>query len=112
MTQWTLAEYRDFYDRPRAMVCTGREGTFYFLCPFDEATDEYAGHYEVYRLPALAESEVCASWFGLETRALVRLSDIPVQSFPFDSPNRRFLHYDSIAPALSLSGEPQRHDAT
>ncbi len=110
--QWIHAEYRDFYDRPRAMVCTGGEGTFYFWCPFNDVADEYAEHYQVYRLPKLTESQVCASWFGLETRALERLADIPVPSFPFDSPNRRFLDYDSIAPLLSASEHSKRNDAT
>lgn len=101
MAQWIHAEYRDFYDRPRAMLCTGREGTFYFLCPFDEARNDYADHYQVYRVPASPEGEVCASWFGLETRALEQLPDIPVSSFPFDVASRKFLAYDSIKPLLS-----------
>ena len=103
MTQWIYAEYRDFYDRPRAILCTGREGTFYFLCPFDETADDYAEHYEVYRLPTMPCGEVCASWFGLETRAVARLPNLPVGLFPFDSPNRQFLDYDPIQPLLSGS---------
>jgi hypothetical protein len=54
----------------------------------------------VYRIPELRESELCASWFGLETRALARLPDIPVNEFPFDAATHRFLDYDPIAPLL------------
>jgi hypothetical protein len=100
MARWLHAEYRDFHDVPRAMVCRNEFGTFYFLSHFDTENEEYAGHYEVYRIPELRESDLCASWFGLETRALARLPDIPVNEFPFDAATHRFLDYDPIAPLL------------
>ena len=98
--QWISADYRDFHDVPRMMVCTCNIGSFLFWSRFESAADEYADHYEVYRLPPISESEVCASWFGLETRALERLPDLPVQDFPFDVATRRFLDYDRIVPLL------------
>ena len=101
MTDWIHAEYRDFDDIPRMMVCTNARGTFFFRSRFDAAMDGYADYYEVYRIRPLSDSEACASWFGLETRALERLPDIPVGNFPFDVAKRRFLPYDPIAPLLT-----------
>lgn len=103
MTHWLHAEYRDFHGLPRAMICTSHRGTFLFLSRFDQTRDRYTDHYEVHRLPRLSESEVCASWFGLETRAIERLPDLPVHAFPFDVKRRKFLEYDRIAPLLSGS---------
>lgn len=71
----------------------------------DPVTGEYSDKYEVYRLPAIRESETCGSWFGLETRALERLPDLPVRSFPFDVSRRVFLEYDSIASLLERTDE-------
>ena len=96
MTHWQHAEYRDFYGYPRMMVCTNGNGTFLFLSRFDEAVGAYRDYYEVYRIRPLTESEACLSWFGLETRALARLPDLPVAQFPFDTGKREFLAYDSI----------------
>jgi ribosomal protein S18 acetylase RimI-like enzyme len=100
MPRWLQAEYREFHDVPRIMVCTGREGTFLFYSRFDAASDGYLDHYEVYRLPSQSDSEPCASWFGLETRALERLADLPIREFPFDVDRRGFLPYDSIVERL------------
>lgn len=100
MTDWLEAEYRDFDGVPRAMLCTGRHATYYFLCRFDAARDAYDDVYEVYRIRPMGEGEVCLSWFGLETRALQRLPDIPVRSFPFDVTARAFLPYDPIVTML------------
>jgi hypothetical protein len=94
---WLTAEYRDLYDVPRAILCSNARGNFYFLSRFDESADAYADHYEVYRMPPMREGETCASWFGLETRAVERLHDLPVKDFPFDVATREFLPYDPIA---------------
>ena len=101
-TDWLHAEYRDFDGVPRAMLCTGRHGTYYFLSRLDSARGDYADAYEVYRMRPMGEGETCLSWFGLETRALERLADIPVRDFPFDARARAFLPYD---PILELLGE-------
>ena len=100
MTDWLEAEYRDFDGVPRAMLCTGRRGTYYFLSRLDSARGTYSDVYEVYRIRPMGEGEVCLSWFGLETRALARLPDIPVPDFPFDVAERAFLPYDPIVPTL------------
>lgn len=102
MADWIHAEYRDCDDIPRMMVCTNPRGTFFFWSRFDDAKDAYADYYEVYRIRPLSDSEACASWFGLETRALERLPDIPVSDFPFDIATKRFLPYDPIAPLLTV----------
>lgn len=101
MANWLHAEYRDFHDVPRTMVCTNAHGTFLFMSRFDEAKGAYADCYEVYRIRPLPESGTCASWFGIETRAQERLPDIPVRDFPFDLANRSFLPYDPIASLLT-----------
>ena len=100
MKRWLHAEYRDFAASPRAMLCTSAQGTYYFLSRFDVSRGTYSDDYEVYRLPPTGEGDACLSWFGLETRALERLPDIPVRAFPFDVTARRFLPYDSIASSL------------
>ena len=103
MADWIHAEYRDFEDVPRMMVCTSAQGTYYFCSRFDHAKGAYADYYEVYRIRPLSDSEACASWFGLETRALERLPDIRVADFPFDVATRRFLSYDTIAAQLNTT---------
>jgi hypothetical protein len=100
MTVWRHAEYRDFEGAPRAMLCTGTRGSYYFLCRFDAGRGAWSDSYEVYRIRPPGESETCLSWFGLETRARERLPDIPVGDFPFDVAAREFLPYDSIASIL------------
>jgi hypothetical protein len=100
MPDWLHAEYRDFCDYPRTIVCTSARGTFLFLSRFDAAKDGYADYYEVYRIRPFAEGEACASWFGIETRALERFPDLPVREFPFDVPARKFLPYDPIETLL------------
>jgi len=103
MADWIHAEYRDFEDVPRRMVCTNAQGTFFFWSRFDDGNAAYADYYEVYRIRPLSDSEACASWFGLETRALERLPDTPLGDFPFDVAARRFLSYDPIATLLKTS---------
>ena len=100
MKRWLHAEYRDFDESPRAMLCTSPNGTYFFVSRFDSARGAHSDAYEVYRLPQVGDGEVCQSWFGLETRAVERLADIPVRDFPFDVTTRRFLAYDSIASSL------------
>ena len=100
MTDWLHAEFREFHDVPRAMLCTGPHATYYFLCRFNGARDQYDDVYEAYRLRPMGDGDVCQSWFGLETRAAERLPDIPVRDFPFDVATCRFLPYDSIVPLL------------
>jgi hypothetical protein len=101
VVDWLQAEYREFHDYPRMMVCTNPRGTYFFWSRFDETKKTYANHYEVYRIKPFSESEPCASWFGIESRAVERLPDIPVRDFPFDVRNRKFLPYDSIVPVLT-----------
>ena len=100
MTDWHHAEYRDFDVVPRAMLCTGASGTYYFVSRFDAKRRAYSDSYEVYRIRQMDEGETCLSWFGLETRALERLPDLPIRDFPFDVTTRSFLPYDPIVPLL------------
>ena len=100
MTDWLQAEYRDFDVVPRAMLCTGAGGTYYFVSRFDARRHAWSDSYEVYRIRPMGEGEACQSWFGLETRALERLPDLPVREFPFDVAARSFLPYDPIVPLL------------
>jgi hypothetical protein len=111
MATWLAAEYRDFDGFPRTMVCTNARGTYFFKSPLDPDRNAYLDHYEVYRIRPLPEGEACLSWFGLETRALERLVDIPVRDFPFDRAARKFLPYDAIAPLLAAAGRKADADA-
>jgi hypothetical protein len=56
MAQWLYAQYRDFYDLPRMIVARSDLATFLFYSRFEETADEYAGCYEVYRMPSLSEN--------------------------------------------------------
>jgi hypothetical protein len=100
MTDWLQAEYRDFDVVPRAMLCTGAGGTYYFVSRFDARRHAWSDSYEVYRIRPMGEGEACQSWFGLETHAMERLPDLPVREFPFDVAARSFLPYDPIVPLL------------
>lgn len=103
MPNWLQAEYREFDGYPRMMVCTNPRGTYFFRSRFDEVKGEYANHYEVYRIEPISESEPCASWFGIESRSIERLANIPVREFPFDVEARKFLPYDPIVPMLTAN---------
>ena len=108
MSQWVQAEYRDFYDVPRMMVCSSANDTFLFMSRLDPNLDDYLDYYEVYRLPPTRDSATCASWFGIETRAIERLSDLPIHEFPFDTARRTFLSYDSIEWLLRGGNRPDQ----
>ena len=101
MTDWLYAEYRDFDVVPRAMLCTSAQGSYYFVSRFDATSGAFADSYEVYRIRPMGEGEACLSWFGLETRAVERLPNLPVRDFPFDVAARAFLPYDAIAAMLA-----------
>jgi hypothetical protein len=81
--RWHVIDCREFYDVPRMIVAANEEGTFLFYSRFDEVIDDYASHYEVYRMPELDREVLAASWEGLERRALERRPNMPVSALPF-----------------------------
>lgn len=91
---WLPIDYRDFYDVPR-MIVVERGGQLYlFDAPFDDAADNYADRYAVYRLPESAREEIRSdSWVGLPA-AGQRVGDIPVSEVEFDETKRRLINDD------------------
>jgi hypothetical protein len=83
LASWSVIAYRDFWDVPRMVVARRGEETFLFYSRFDEELDDFIGHYEVWRMPSLAEEDLQGSWEGLELRALERMPDIGLRELPF-----------------------------
>ena len=48
MANWLHAEYREFHDFPREMVCTCSKSTFPFLSRFDGAIGKYTDYYQAF----------------------------------------------------------------
>jgi hypothetical protein len=64
-------------------------------CGFDDRAEEYADHYEVYRLPDdFVPPE--GSWESLVIPATKRLGSISVREVEFDVTRRRFVRRESI----------------
>ena len=83
MTRWRVIEYRSVYDVPRMIVASCEEGLFLFQSPFSDEKDDYAPHYEVYRLPMVDAALIPKSWEHLEQLAVERRTDIPLNNLPF-----------------------------
>jgi hypothetical protein len=83
MTRWRVIEYRSFYDVPRMIVASSDEGLFFFHSPSSDEIDDYAPHYEVYRLPMLDAALLPMSWENLEQQAVERRANIPLNNLPF-----------------------------
>jgi hypothetical protein len=89
-SSWCPIRYRDFHDVPR-MVVFECGGDLYLLdSAFDDAKDDYADSYEVYRLGAAAGERLAASddWRALANVG-VRLGSVPVRDVAFDETRRR-----------------------
>lgn len=89
MDSWSQIQYRDFWDVPRAVVARLGEDLFFFDSRFDERSDDYLDHYEVWRLPPLPPESLAGSWAGLEKLALERMPDIGLHELPFAIPGDR-----------------------
>lgn len=66
MSEWSQIAYREFCDVPRAVIARCGEDLYFFDSRFDEGSDCYLEHYEVWRLPLLPAQRLAGSWVGLE----------------------------------------------
>jgi hypothetical protein len=84
--KWSQIQIRDFWDVPRAVIARMGQDLFFFDSRFDESTDEYLDHYEVWRLPILAPDVLAGSWAGIQSCALERMPNVGLHELPFDIP--------------------------
>jgi len=98
---WLPIQYRGFWDVPRAFLVERSGDVYYFDAPFDDASDEYAERYSVYRLPRAALPGAEASWVGLE-RAGAAVGTVPVELVRFDETRRAFVS-DAVFDLLPLT---------
>ena len=86
MTDWSHIQYRGFHDVPRVIIALRGKDMYLFDSRFDDDTDEYLDHYEVWRLPVLSPEQLAGSWVGIERHAVERLSDVGLNDLPFHVP--------------------------
>ena len=48
---WLPIRYSGFYDVPRAFAVEHQGAVLVFDCPFDDAADDFASFYRVFRIP-------------------------------------------------------------
>ncbi|MGQ0641015.1 MAG: hypothetical protein ACT4P6_09650 [Gemmatimonadaceae bacterium] len=97
---WLPIRYREFYDVPRAFVVGHRGAQLYFLCAFDEESDEYPEVFRVYRLPDDAVASVeHESWMGLE-EAGTFIGEVPVGRVRFDETRRAAIEESAVSQFL------------
>ncbi len=83
-----MSEYADIYntdysDFPRVFVVTYERWTFLFDAGYEEATDEYAEAFHVFRLPQMSLIQARREWSGLRKRVLKDLGCVPTASLHF-----------------------------
>jgi hypothetical protein len=89
---WLPFQYRDFYDVPRMIVVERASNLYLFDAPFDDAADEYADRYTVYRLPESSRSVISLdSWVGLAA-AGEPIGRLSVSEVEFDESRRRLIN--------------------
>lgn len=79
--------YKDFWDIPRAIVLEWNDSIYFFDCPFDDALDDYANTYKVFRLPAETATGVDVSWLDFHLRGEA-IGYVESQDFEFDATRR------------------------
>ena len=104
MSEWTIIDYRQYWDVPREFVVRHGENAYYFESPFDEALDDYTPNFYVYRIPTAVAESAMDRW-GAFRQTGERLPDVPVSLLRFhtdsiygNTPTRRYLRYvhDSV----------------
>ncbi len=81
--------YRDFWDVPRIFLVEHKGVHFLFDCLFDESSEDFSGHYNVYLLPELGKFELEGSWAHLSKKAISSLGEIPIHQVSFDETKRK-----------------------
>ena len=93
--QWLpIRRYRDFYDIPRAFVVEHGGEQLLFDCPFDEALDNYADEYTIYRVSDdFRDRADLMSWTDLG-KQFEPIAVIPTTAVRFDPTRRRAIRAD------------------
>src|ERR1044072_2025687 len=88
MAKWLSIQYRGFWDVPLVFLALYDREQYLFDCPFNEQSEEYDDHYNIYLLPEIEEDELPADWTKLNQRSERYLGKVPVRDVHFD-PTRR-----------------------
>jgi hypothetical protein len=91
MTRWSAITYREFWDVPHNFVFEDGGLTWYFECPFDSETEDFADYYLVYRMPSLNADDLNGSWANLFERAISEVGRISKLDVRFDPTKRQFV---------------------
>jgi hypothetical protein len=88
-------QFGGFWDVPRWIHLSYRGRSLLLLCPFDDAIDDYPGHYTVCEVPADVESGSELKWWyeghseGRED--FVAIGTVAIKDVRFDSTMREML---------------------
>ena len=89
MNDWASIQYKGFWDVPIIFLFSHEGEMFLFDCPFDETSEDYVDHYNVYNLtPDLDLATLPMDWTKLHLQATRCLGKIPVRSVQFDESHR------------------------
>lgn len=86
---WVAFSYREFWDRPRAILMHTDHGLIFMESMFLDEIDDYDPMYHVYRMPPIAESVLAGSWEKLANLAEKKIGIIPVNKVKFDETSRK-----------------------
>jgi len=102
MTFVPITAYRNFYDVPRVFILDWQGGSYFFDCRFDDAIDDYAHSYLVFRIGTIIDVAMLpADWNDLRVQ-FDRSATIPVNRVKFDSTRRAAID-DSVFEIIDWS---------
>ena len=84
MSKMIPIKYREFYDIPRMFIVSYHGHIYLFECQFNEAKDDYPSHYDVHLMPSLTAKDLEGSWAGLTSRAVSKITEVPIEKVKFD----------------------------
>jgi hypothetical protein len=77
--------------------------SYLFDSPFDETADEYADHYDVFRMPEPTPKALGQSWSGLRHSASEELGRVPVVAVQFDETRRNSIDTEVLERLIGSS---------
>jgi len=67
-----------------------------FDCRFDEESDEYSTHYDVFLLPEMKEEDVPDDWTNLSRKDIKPLGRKPTANVHFDPTRRQSIRTETL----------------
>ena|SRR5712692_4826587 len=104
MATWAPIQYREFWDVPRIFIVPFRQRWFLFDCRFNEATEDFPNHYQVYLLHHLEPGELTGSWDDLHRKAVQFIATVPIEQVHFDASKRREVDVGVLEELTSQAG--------